>query len=208
MINLAKAEKEITFALTATEFNMTWQVSLYADLMRIIKSDKKITVVTRDAYERYYGMRWTGLSKDWLNKYFDTANKYLEEEKKPSSFKTLMTEVGADGNSVQFSFVSKLFHTLKTDEPIYDRYVRAFLGIGTPSGKTPEERMKTACEIYENDIKLGFYENDDYGELKSLMLERFNEVIPNMTGVSEIKKVDFVLWALGKRKLKISEFGN
>lgn len=205
MINLEKAEKVINFTLNDSTINMIWQVKFYADFMRIIRSEKKNSVVMRDAYERYYNMKHARLSKDWLNKYFDIANMYLKEDKKPSSFDTLITDIGPEDNSVQFSFVSKLFHTLKNDEPIYDRHVRTFIETEMPSGKEVSDRMKSAVEIYNDDIKVGFYKNDYYIKLRELMLMKFNVTFPNVEGVSEIKKLDFVCWGLGKKKLKKSE---
>lgn len=206
MVDLILAEKEINFVLETKEFNLPWQVLFYTDLMRIIKLDRKITLVTRDAYERYYGMRRARLSNIWLDKYFDIANKYLKEDNVPSSFEYLMKEVGPDGNSVQFSFVSKLFHTLKEDEPIYDICVREFLNIGFPSGNTPKDRMESAIEIYKKKVVTGFYKNDDYIGLRSLMLRKFDEKFSDIEGVSEIKKIDFVCWGLGKTVKKITVF--
>ena len=209
MISLKLAKKGIENVMKSQDFKMLWQVTFYSDLMRIIKSDKKITVVTRDAYERYYGMRQARLSDTWLNKYFDTANKYLcasENDKKNLTLEVLMTEVGSDGNSVQFSFVSKLFHTIKNDEPIYDRYVREFLGVKSPHGKNADDRKASAIEIYSVDIKSGFYENDDYRKLRILMLEVFSEKCVNAENISDIKKIDFVLWALGRQGKKITDF--
>lgn len=206
MINLDKAEIAIISTLNDSSLNMPWHVLFYVDLMRIIKYENKITVVTRDAYERYYGMNQARLSKEWLDKYFDTANKYLNDHKKPSSFEVLMGDVGPDGNRVQFSFLSKMFHTLKDDEPIYDGYVRSFLGAGVPNGKTKCDRQVAAVEIYENNIKAGFYKNDKYADFRNIILKRFNVIFFDVIGVSDEKKIDFVLWALGKRGVKITDF--
>lgn len=163
-------------------------------------------VVTADAYERYYGMKYTRLSNDWVKKYFDVANKYLNNIETPVSFKSLLKEVGPDGNSVQFSFATKLFHTLKEDEPIYDKNVRTFLGIGIPNGNNPEEREDAAIKIYENDIKNGFYNNVKYAEMRKTMIRMFDGKCSYAEMISDVRKVDFICWALGRTNKIISEF--
>lgn len=124
-----------TIEKTLDDSYMEQEVKLYSDLMCIIKADGDITPVTRFVYERYYVMNQAYLSPDWKDRYFEIAKRYFEEGKKPSSFKEFIIEVGPDDQSVHFSFVSKLFHTLNEDEPIYDKYVRTFLGVGIPKGK-------------------------------------------------------------------------
>jgi len=184
--------------------NMNFQVAAYIELMEKIRDDGSISLLTRCAYERYYDMTQARLSLLWKNRYFEIFDDCLKNKEKTISFENLMKEVGPDGNCVQFSFISKLFHTLKNEEPIYDKYIRDFLEISTPSGKKPEDREKSAVKIYNNEIKVGFYDNCEYAELRDLMLDLFTERFPNVSGVSKNKKIDFVCWALGKKKMKIS----
>ncbi len=197
--------------------DMDFQVSAYIELTQKIKSDvnatNRLSIVTRLAFEAYYDMAAARLNKDWKDRYFETLNTYLcesEDIKNELTLDVLMTAVGTDidgagRENIQPSFVSKLLHTVKRDEPIYDKHVRFFLKTGDVEGKTPEDRRRVAAEIYEKRIK-NFYRDDRYGELRTLMLEVFNKMCENNENVSDVKKIDFVLCALGKLGKRITEF--
>lgn len=185
--------------------NMEWQVKFYADLMRIIRKDKEITPVTRHSYEFFYGMNYAGVAETWKDQYFIIANKHLRNNTLCVSLERLMDEIGTCEGRIYPSFVSKLLHTLKDDEPIYDSKVRLFLEIGDPKGKGPDERKTSAIEIYEQKIKL-FYTDSKYTELRNNMIYMLTKKVPCAADISDTKKMDFVLWALGKKGTKITEF--
>lgn len=66
-------------------------------------------------------------------------------------------------------------------------------------------RENSAAEIYENEIKNNFYDNEDYTELKKLMIRLFDKKYPGFLNISNTKKIDFVCWSLGKKNVKIAE---
>ena len=208
-LNLKKAKHDIEEVLKDPALKIKYQIELYADLMRIIQINEKITPIVRYAYERYYGMNQAGIDIIWKNNYFDIANDIFRKPKdtiRSLTLKDLLIEIGPCGKSVQPSFVSKLLHTLNDNEPIYDSCVRTFLGIGNPKGNTTEARMESAVYIYEKEIKDGFYENDKYIELRKMMLKIFDKKYSVGVDVSDVKKLDFVIWAMGKRNRCILEF--
>ena len=207
--------KTIESALTDTDVDIDFQVVAYIELMEKIGADIRtnnhLSIVTRLAYECYYDMPSARLSLDWKKAYFEILEKYLcasDDVKKKLSFTSLMTEVGADGNSIQPSFISKLLHTVRRDEPIYDSKVRMFLETGDAAGEIVEERKVFAVDIYEKKIRT-FYRDDKCSDLRTLMLDAFDEKYGwkySRGDMTDTKRLDFVCWALGKQGKKISEF--
>ncbi len=119
-----------------------------------------------------------------------------------------MDEIGVCDDRIQPSFVSKLIHTLDPNEPIYDGRVRMFLKTGDVDGNCREEREESAIRIYKEKIK-SFYESDSYSDFRGLILQAFNEkyaLVDSTSILTNTKKIDFILWALGKKGHKITEF--
>ena len=201
-MNPEKMQKEISTVLDETE-NMEWQISVYVDIMQSIETENTIKPFTRCAYENYYGMVQAHLKKEWREKYFKYADKCLKNNKKPT-FSEAMKEIGKYGNDkMQPSFVSKLVHSINKTEPIYDSKVKIFLEKEEPQGEKVEERIKSAIRIYEE--IWDFYNNNEYAVLRKQMLKVFDEKFPLAKRISETKKIDFVIWALGKKRRKLSE---
>ncbi len=200
-----KILQAIKAAKLVNNIDLDWQVSFYTDLMRIIRNDNEITPVTRLAFERFYVMNQAGLSKVWRDRYFEIANKYLKRTKARNNlqFAELIKEIGVCNKSVQSSFTSKLLHTLNEDAPIYDKFVRAFLEVGDVKGKTVEDRMKSAAENYEK-IK-NFYTDEENTKLRESMIEALIAECPEAENISDTKKIDFVLWMLGKQGLHVGD---
>ncbi len=202
-------EKKKIVNIVEKDVDLKKQVTIYCDMMQRIDMEKKMTPVIRFAYENYYGMNLAGISPTWKNSYFALANKYLNDlsEVKPS-FRELMDKIGVcDEKSIQPSFVSKLLHVLNKNEPIYDRNVRVFLETGEPNGISIEERKKSAIKLYEEKIK-SFYNMENYCDLKDMIIDVFNEnySLNECTfNISVTKKIDFIIWALGKKGVKLSE---
>lgn len=195
--------KEIRAVLDET-VNMEWEISVYADIMQSIETENTIKPFTRCAYENYYGMVQAHLKKEWREKYFKYADMCLSNKEKPT-FYAAMKEIGKYGDDkMQPSFVSKLVHSINKTEPIYDSKVKIFLEKEEPQGDSIEERIKSAIQIYE-EIKR-FYKNDEYAVLREQMLTVFDEKFPWAKEISETKKIDFVIWALGKKRRKVSVF--
>lgn len=208
---MSKAEetKKKIVTLVNEAVNMKEQVAIYCDMMQRISLEGKITPVIRFAYENFYGMKQAGLPQNWRDRYFEKANEYLRNiNKSILSFDNLMDEIGVcDEKSIQPVFASKLLHTLNNNEPIYDSRVRNFLETGDPNGGNLEKRKKSAIKIYKERIK-SFYCAGNHSALKELMLHTFNENYAPVDShyiISDTKKIDFIIWALGKRH-KISEF--
>ena len=148
-------------------------------------------------YIMFYGMNRT--AKKFKDEYF----KLLKENDNLSSmqyverFKFIATKLKRKDKNYQFSFITKLMHTLNRDLPIYDRMIREAVGLEDVYGiEKYEDKVEKSIEIMQAVIKL--YENllkkDDIKKI----FDTFDNKFPIAKSISDTKKLDFMLWALGK----------
>lgn len=159
----------------------------------LIKENKIFQFVFRS----FYRLDNAGLSNELKNHYFkllSDKNVDLEEILK-ELYNIEILRGGKIYNTVQFSFATKLLHTIDNHLPIFDAEVSRVLKIGT-SG-VGKEKIKSCLETYKKLNKL-------YGILvedkKILMLiqkfkNKFNLKDKDMTNE---KILDFIVWSLGK----------
>ena len=97
----------------------------------------------------------------------------------------------ASGN-VEASFASKMAATLNPESPIIDQYVLQNLGISiTGTGK--EARLKSALQAYTQ-LRAWYGEYLSTQEAKD-NIAMFDKMLPSYTWISDVKKIDYLLWA-------------
>lgn len=88
----------------------------------------------------------------------------------------------------ELSFSSKLVHTKNTSCPIFDSgvvaYLEEFEGVRMPNNRA--ENFATLCTWYDR-----FVNND---QRYHSWIEWFNETFPEYESISDIKKIDFILF--------------
>jgi len=159
------------------------------------KGNIKNNGVFQFVFRSYYRLDNAGLGEKLKNKYFELlANKQNDLSKILSELYKILSLRKL--NTIQFSFATKLLHTIDNNNPIFDAEVSRVIHKRV-SGRTRDEKIKSCLEIYE------FLKNE-YGDflqneqIKKLILEfreRFNVSKDKM---SDIKILDFIVWSLGK----------
>lgn len=115
---------------------------------------------------------------------------------------------GRSSPTVQLSFATKAFHTVRNELPIYDDIVgEQFFGLAV-KGTSYEERLASAVDCYMT--LCGYYEERYKNGLQKLVavydkLVKQSDVIQYedhvfsqseaLTLVSDVKKIDFVIWS-------------
>ena len=118
--------------------------------------------------------------------------------------------------TVQFSFATKAFHTIRNELPIYDDIVgEQFFGLAVRQNVSYEERLASAVECYA--MLCGYYERRYKNGLQKLVAEYDKLVKHNdrfsykknifstnkaLTLVSDVKKIDFMIWSFREKKKK------
>ncbi len=142
-------------------------------------------------YKYFWGMNRAGLTEKIFDKYFDLLT---ERERNLGKILLIIYNIPRrDGNrSIQFSFTTKMLHTIDNNLPIYDSLVgKAFNLRISGNGK---ERIKSCCENY---IILKDYCSFLLKEknLMAVVGEFRKGCCVNKKDISDIKIIDFFVWA-------------
>lgn len=139
----------------------------------------------------FYRMRFA--SKAYRKAFFES----MEAQKNGGclSFEEISRRLYPIDNKHEFSFISKLIHTLDPTRPIYDSKVDAVLGLKRSYRKDFESCLKRDNALLsEISRQYDFLKNDS--EIRPI-LDCIDEMTRDFIMTDE-KKVDFLLWMLGK----------
>lgn len=130
-------------------------------------------------------------NKAWRTEYYKLFESLKSEQN--LGFSTILRKLHEKTGNVEPSFSSKMLATLSTNMPIWDRYVIQNLCVTLPSSADPERLEKT--EAIYSDI-VGWYECFLQTENAKECIHKFNEIMPDYSWVSDVKKIDFYLWSI------------
>lgn len=149
-------------------------------------------------YGNFYRLTMAGLTLEWKERYFEIL------EGKKSDLKKILNELyeipnRKGQNSIQFSFATKLIHTIDTTKPIFDSLVGAMLG-QRAKGKTKEEKIQSCIDIYDilQDVFHTCLGDNALQEILRAFRAKFN--LSGERDMSDEKIFDFLIWGLGKVK--------
>ena len=144
----------------------------------------------RRRFGGYYGMRFVS------QKYRDAYFQFFEAHKNDASLSFIdaaMALYPVD-NKHEFSFISKMLHTINPSHPIYDSRVERVLKLGHGYGQSLDQRLAKDVQILER-LTCTYQELYASGKLTDLLNE-IDAVTPGFQ-MSMEKKMDFIIWALG-----------
>ena len=175
------------------------------DVYKFLQNQFKNNDVTKNylfqfVFRSYYRLDNAGLKKKWKERYFEI----MQDNRSLISDKIMIVDIIEDLynietekglKSIQFSFITKLIHTIDNSYPIYDSNVASMFGFRAPYELKKEQKI----ERYLNQHKRIF---DTYNQiLADDLLERtFNRFDERFSDhdIYNIMKIDFIFWAGGK----------
>ena len=169
--------------------------------------NKKDIAVTNNhlfqfVFRHFYGMNRVGLTDDFYLKYFG----FLEEfRNKPQEFKldkmvedfyalNTIKRKKKEKKSLQFSFLTKLYHSVNPTKPIYDKYVCLASGISQYYISNKKNKITKLLKAYEYLEKL--YEQIDKDNSLSAILEMFDKKFEGHE-INKTMQYDFIFWKAG-----------
>lgn len=156
-------------------------------MSRVTKIDVSADAEFQRTFNRFYIVR---RNAEWRKCYYE----YFEKVKDSSStFDEIITYLYEKTGYIEPSFSSKMLATLIPDKPIWDRYVVQNLDI-TLEGKTKEEKLANAISLYKEMEK--WYTDFLMSDKSRECIKKFDEVLPDYRWISEVKKIDTVLWSI------------
>ena len=167
----------------------------------------------RETYINFYGMYRCKFSGDFYDLYFTTLEDMINNKADTTNteevYKNLlkMFYFNKKGSKrVEASFSSKLLATVDPDKPVWDGNVFSRLGMSKPvvyKNDKKEQIRRTASRYKDLEDKLREeYLNTRKGED---CIYVFNEAFKDehkdwLKQITPMKKIDFVLWSMGKKK--------
>ena len=174
-------------------------VSVYIFLKNEYKKGNIIkNTLFQFVFRSYYRLDNAGLGDDLKKKYFELmASKQTDLKKILLELYKVLTAKKV--NTVQFSFATKLLHTLDNELPIFDAEVSRVFHKSV-SGKNKEQKIESCLKI--NQFLIDSYseilKDDQIKNVIKKFRSKFN--IEGMNKISDTKILDFIVWSLGKLK--------
>jgi hypothetical protein len=146
-------------------------------------------------FRSFYRLDNAGLS-DNLKKHFFKL--FAEKQTKLDIILSELYEIPTlkKCNSIQFSFATKLLHTIDNDKPIFDKYVTSILNKKV-KGKNKNEKIQSCIEIYDSLVTLHdeLKKND---KIRNVILKFRSKFKVSNEEMSDTKVLDSIMWSLGK----------
>ena len=154
----------------------------------------KCNVAASEEYQRkfahYYRMRF--VSKEYRQAFFALFE--TVKYQKGVSFEAVSRQLYPIDGKHEFSFITKMLHTIDTSRPIFDSQVKAALEINRTYEPDFEKRLRL-------DIRILHQISEQYQVL--VTSDQVQEILAeidrrsNPRKMSTEKKLDFILWGLG-----------
>ncbi len=166
-----------------------------------VSKNEEFKTEFKTEFKNFYGMPVAHLGVNFENKFFEifedlAENKNVEINLKDVLIKLHQIKTLKGTNSVQFSFVTKMLHTIDNRKVIYDKMIRIVFNF------SENQSPKIAHEKIENYLNLYTLIQQEYEEvLKNHLLQKpmkmFDMRFANID-IHDIKKLDFIYWFTGR----------
>lgn len=126
----------------------------------------------------------------WYETYYSV---FQQAKTKKPTFSSVLDLLYQSLNKCEPSFSSKLVATLDPGQPVWDKYVLEFTKINRPlyTSKNKHAEAKIAYTKLQQ-----WYQTFLRSEDAKLIINTFDEMVKECDLISDLKKVDFVLWQM------------
>ncbi|MBU4124004.1 MAG: hypothetical protein KKI14_00850, partial [Nanoarchaeota archaeon] len=188
IINTIKKHSSILFSNSAKTAKMQESIDVY-NFIRSKYQKKELNNAFKFMFRSFYRLDNAGLSDNQKIRFFELL------EKKQTDLAYILNELykiktRKKKNSIQFSFASKLIHTLDNDKPIWDRQATKILNLSQIKSGKKDKRINDAVNKYEslNTITCDLLKME---EIKDI-IKKFRKVCQRTDGISDMKILDFI----------------
>lgn len=167
------------------------------------KGDIRNNYVFQYLFASYYGLNNAGLTEAFRKLFFEVMDANSKEE--VIDLNNVITRLREEKNikgqkSVQFSFSTKMLHTINNKYPIYDNEIVCLFNLKQPYHiKNVAKKMSVYSEQY-GEIRYS-YERILKEDMLQVIISDFRERYYKYQ-ISDLKILDFIFWQAGKFKRK------
>ena len=181
-----------------SKLSKTDYIEKYVNLMEEFQKSKAPSSKSfRKDFIAYY--RFRGVSDEWLDLYFSLFS--LCKKNNIFYFNYVLDSIHSFSYEGHFDrrvhpvFASKMIATVYPNMPIYDSHVISVLNLKTVDADNDEYRIVQAKQNYNEIVRCYAM---IYGlEIEKIGISAFDAVFPDYKDlVSNVKKIDFILWAV------------
>lgn len=164
-------------------------IGQYLEIMELFPSTN--VSKNRDFQRKFnYFYRVKQQSPDWYAEYY----RFMEEQKGENpEFSNVLAHFYSVLGRCEPSFSSKFVATHNPDTPIWDAHVLRNTGVKPPSYGS-KNRISKTVEAYRRICN--WYEDTITSDRGQLIIESFNSMVESHEKISDLKKIDFVLWQI------------
>lgn len=159
----------------------------YAAIMKAVRTvDVSADETFQKQFNAFYKVR---KSAGWRSNFYGLFERAKNET---LLYEDVLRALYESTGTVESSFSSKMLATLDDQCPIIDQYVLRNLGLAI-TGNGKKSRMESSIQTYY--ALCDWY--DDYletGEARG-NIAWFDSVLPDYAWISDVKKIDYLLWA-------------
>jgi hypothetical protein len=162
-------------------------ITQYLEIMELFpRTDVSVDKGFQRKFNRFYRIRQKPAV--WYKEYYS----YMEIQKNQlPDFSATLRHLHSVLNRYEPSFSSKLVATIDSNLPIWDSIVLNNMNIKPPL-YTSRTKIDEAERIYKQIQE--WHETNMKSDKGQLILQTFRELVPEHNKISDLKKIDFVLW--------------
>jgi len=149
-------------------------------------------------FRSFYGLDNAGLSIEMKNRYFNLL------EEKQTNLEIILSELYEiptlkRKKTIQFSFATKLVHTIDNNKPIYSSEIGS--RINKKPNQTGHKNVRIqSCIVLYNSLEMLYEELKKNEKIRNVISKFRLKFKVNEEKMSDTKVLDFILWSLGKLK--------
>jgi len=151
-------------------------------------------------FRSFYRLDSAGLTKEWKTEYFNVLQALRGRDSadlRTLAFNFYLIPRIKGDNSLQFSFVTKLAHTLNASSPIYDKEIASAFAFSWPIYGLLDNRMDRLLKFHE--WLKSAYSSIIADGLMSNTMHAFHAKFPDkVSSLADVKILDFIFWSAGK----------
>jgi len=153
-------------------------------------------------FKSFYRMNSAGLSDSQKKRFFELLSDKSDKQENLTYILSELYEIPRLNrtHSIQFSFATKLLHTINNNKPIYDKKIAEIINICV-QGANKNKKILSCIEIYNFLEKLYLNMLQDKTIINIISEFRLKFKV-NEKNISNIKVLDFIMWSLGDLKRK------
>jgi hypothetical protein len=173
----------------------------------IVDEFRRVNILTNNVfqfvYRSFYGLDRAGLTDEFKSEYFrllESARDSVQVDIRDIVSRLYEYPNRRGKKALQFSFATKLLHTVNDQYPVYDSAVALMFDFNAPYSYKPFEKRLEEYTFFYNHLQ-NIYVEILASQVLEDLINGFRQRFPRQQAkISDVKTLDFIFWSAGKLK--------